>query len=453
MKKKKKKILPKLKTEVPGPESQKLSQRLANVESHNITYRSDDFPIFMKRAKDCMIIDVDDNRFIDYTSAFGVSFTGHRPKHLKAALTKQSKHLIHGMGDVHPSKPKLQLIEKLINITPKGLDKVILGINGCDSIEAAIKTSLIYTGKPFILAFTNAYHGLSFGTLNLTSNPLFKGKFKKYLHEYSIHVPYPYCYRCHLNKHFPSCNFECMNSINDILVSNKYKSKVAAVIYEPIQGRGGVILPPSGWLKELRDLCHKNNVILIADEIFTGFGRTGKMFASEVTPDILVVGKAMTGGLPVSACIGRKEIIDAWDISSGEAIHTYTFLGNPLACHLANKNIDYIIENNIPKTTLKKGKYLNDKLIKLKNLFPDIIGDVRSAGLFAGIEFVNNGKLPDKQMALSLTNFLLKHGAIVLPSGTKSNIISITPPVKIKKKQINYLIDTIIKYIGSSYLS
>jgi 4-aminobutyrate aminotransferase-like enzyme len=413
-------LLPHIQTPVPGPQSRALARKLRTHESRNITYIDPEgrFPIFWESAQDCLVKDADGNTYLDMTAAFGVMAVGHSNPRVVEAITGQAPALIHGMGDVHPTRLKADLCAKIAQKT--GLTGVILGQNGGDAIEAAIKTARLYTGKPGVIAFTGGYHGLTFGALAATYREDFKTPFAGQVPPFAYHLPYG-----ERITHVPE--------------------SIGAILVEPIQGRGGIVVPPPGWIAHLREVCDKYHLVLILDEIFTGFGRTGDWFARDfegVVADVLCVGKAMGGGFPISACLGRPEVMTAWAESQGEALHTSTFLGSPLGCAAALAAISEIEERDLPQRARAQGLYFFDRLVSLQKeiqrKIPGIIRGVRGRGLMLGIQI--NTITQTQKMVLDL----LQEGIIVLPAG-EGDVIEFTPPLTIESEQINFVVDTLEK--------
>jgi 4-aminobutyrate aminotransferase-like enzyme len=419
-------LLPHLVTAIPGPRSRELAQRLRRVESPNVTYIAPDFPVFWEEALGCLVTDVDGNRFLDITSAFGVASVGHSHPRVVAAVHAQADKLLHGMGDVHPSEVKVRLCERIAALVPLPHAQVILGLNGGDAVEAALKTAMLATQRPGILAFEGGYHGLTYGALDVTARADFRIPFLPQMGGFTQHLPYG-CpleqIHAHLKSHTPG-----------------------AVLTEPIQGRGGIIVPPPGWLHGLRELCDETNTLLILDEIFTGWGRTGEWFACEsegVIPDILCVGKAMGGGLPLSACVASRELMAVWGESTGEALHTSTFLGNPLACAGAVAALGVLEDEELPAQAAAKGRLFYEGLCGLQAEFPEQIAQVRGRGLMLGLEFDTPGR------ALALVPMALQAGLIVLPAGD-GRVLEFVPPLVITASQIDWCLETLRQLMGLS---
>lgn len=410
--------LPRIVTEIPGSRSLALARELRRVESPNVTYLAPDFPVFWDSAVGCLVTDVDGNRFLDVTSAFGVASIGHSHPRVVAAIQAQVQKLTHGMGDVHPSEVKVRFCERIASLVAIPNAQIILGQNGGDAVEAALKTAVLATGRPGVLAFENGYHGLTYGALDVTARADFRAPFQSQLGGFTRHLPYS-CplehIEAHLKTHTPG-----------------------AVLAEPIQGRGGIVVPSSGWLSGLRALCTATGTLLILDEIFTGWGRTGDWFACQyerVIPDILCVGKAMGGGLPISACVASKELMSVWGESTGEALHTSTFLGNPLACAAGLAALSVLEEDDLPKRAGEVGALFIEGLRLLQADFPEQIADVRGRGLMLGIEMASPG------LALSLVPAALREGLILLPAGD-GRVLEFVPPLVITDSQIRWCLET-----------
>lgn len=406
--------LPRIQTAIPGPRSLALAQTLAQVESPNVTYLAPDFPVFWDSAAGCLVADVDGNTFLDVTGAFGVASVGHSHPRVVEAVQKQAAKLLHGMGDVHPSAVKVALCARLARLSPIPDTQVILGQNGSDAVEAALKTALLATHKRGVLAFDGGYHGLSYGALDATARPDFRAPFRAQLGEFTSHVPY-------------GCP---MPQIDAALA----QGEIGAVLAEPIQGRGGIVVPPGGWLRDLRALCNRHGVLLILDEIFTGWGRTGDWFAclhEQVVPDILCVGKAMGGGLPISACLASHALMACWPKSEGEALHTSTFLGNPVACAASLAALDVLEQDDLPRRARSVGRVFGEGLDALCRAFPAHLAGARGRGLMLGLMFRS------KDTALGLVPAALRQGLIVLPAGDGS-VLEFVPPLVISPAQVDW---------------
>lgn len=413
-------MFPVLRTEIPGPKSRELAAELPLWESRNVTFIDPEgrFPVFWESAQDCLVTDVDDNVFLDLTAAFGVAAVGHTNRRVSHAIAEQAGRLIHGMGDVHPTRLKVELARKIAEHTPGDLGGVIFGSNGGDAIEAALKTARLYTGKSGVLGFHGGYHGLTYGALAVTSRADFRDPFTGQMPPFAHHVPYG-------------------SDVEDVLAQGA--ETIGAVIVEPIQGRGGIVEPPAGWLANLSRLCRHHGILLIADEIFTGWGRTGDWFAcnrEDVIPDILCIGKAMGGGFPISACVARPDVMAAWGVSTGEALHTSTFLGSPLGCAAALAAIGELEDRGLPYRAHVVGEYFKRQLRELSDRHSDTIREVRGRGMMLGLRFAT------REIAGGLVYELLQRGLIVLPAGD-GDVLEFVPPLIIETEQIDFAISAI----------
>jgi len=422
-------MLPRLVTSVPGPESRKLAKLLRRHESRNITFVSPGFPVFWEKAAGANVWDVDGNRFLDLTSSFGVATAGHTPRWAWQAFSRQAKLLYHGMGDVHPTAAKAQLCRELSRITFEkwgaGAAKVILGCSGSDAVEAALKTSFLATKKQGFIAFRGAYHGLSYGTLNIIGRMDFRNPFRQQLRDLAKLVPFP-------------TSLEALPALEKEMRAQASGKEIGAILVEPVQGRGGEVFPPVGFLKMLRCVADDLGLLLIFDEIYTGFFRTGSFFACErekVVPDLICLAKALASGYPISACVGRAKILDYWPESDGEALHTSTFLGNPLGCALALEALRLWQEKDIPARVLTAENHWRKALAPLENLKG--VREVRGRGLLWGIELVDSKGCPDGCRAGQTVEASLAHGLILLSGSEGRNVISLSPPLVLTEKEIS----------------
>ena len=420
---------PELAGPVPGARSAALARRLAAAESANVTYLAADFPVFWESASGANVWDADGNRYVDLTSAFGVAAVGHRHPTIVAAVRRQAESLVHGMGDVHPSPVKVELIERLAALGPPAA-RVTLATSGSEAVEIALKTAALYTGRPGWLAFTGAYHGLTYGALSVTDRALFREPFERQLNPYVRRAPYPTT--------DPSSAAESLLAVERILAENE--SSIGAVIVEPALGRGGDVLPPAGFLSGLAGLCRRRGVLLIADEIYTGFGRTGWRMASDaedVVPDLMCVGKAMSGGMPIAACIGTAEAMAAWPASEGEAIHTSTFQGHPVSCAAALASISVIEELGLANRAGREGERW---MAALRSMAASrrIVKEVRGRGLMVGLELHDpDGQVPAGRLTAAVLVEGLKQGWILLGAGMRGEVVSLSPPLTIERQLLD----------------
>lgn len=445
-------MLPEIRTAIPGPRSRELADKLAKFEAREVTWLSADFPIFWERAEGTNVWDVDGNRFLDFTAAFAVSGLGHSSPVVRNPLLAQAGRLLHAMGDVHPAGVKAELCEALSAVTFErwnaGTGKTLLCNSGSEAVEAALKTALLHSGKPGVIYFSGAYHGLGYGALETGGLPYFREPFRAQLGSWGVQLPYPSCYRCPFGRSeecrlegetFPQCSSSCLEEIGAQVLAAIRQREIGCLIVEPIQGRGGEVVPPKDFLIMLRRICNEENVLLVFDEIYTGFNRTGKLFACEhfdVIPDIICLGKALTGGFPLAACVGRADIMDAWPVSQGEALHTSTMLGNPLGCAMALAAIAEHLKMETQMQAQEAGRRLKAALRGLRSPW---IGDVRGAGTMLGVELIKPDGSPFGQLAAAIMVRGLQEGLILLGGGPAGNVLSFSPPFAISEEEILYL--------------
>jgi 4-aminobutyrate aminotransferase-like enzyme len=453
-------MLPLPVTEIPGPRSRELAGKLRGHESRNVTFLADDFPVFWQRAAGTNVWDADGNRFLDLTSAFGVAGLGHTNEAIRAALVAQSGELLHAMGDVHPSVGKVELCARLSELTFErwglGGGKVILGNSGSDAVEAALKTSLLHSGKPGVIAFTGSYHGLGLGALSTTEIAHFREPFRAQLREFAAFLPFPHCFRCPFGaredfriegRDFPNCSTPCLEKLHDEIERTIAQREIGCILVEPVQGRGGCVVPPRDFLPMLRTICDTHKILLVADEIYTGFNRTGALFACDLfqtRPDLICLGKALTGGFPLSACVGRADIMDAWPPTAGEALHTSTFLGNPLGCAMALASIAQHADPAVAGRVRERGAKLKGALLALRSPH---IGNVRGLGLKLGVELVKSEGSPFGALGVAIMKQALRDGLILLPESPDANVISLCPPFSISDEEIAFAAARLQEYL------
>ncbi len=412
--------------------------RLAKVESPDVTFQGEKFPIVMKKARGMIVVDLDGNRFRDFTACFGVLALGHRSDVTLNAIRKQSANLIHGMGDVHPSLAKIKLLELIAQMTPFQNAKTILSLSGSEAVESALKTAMLVTGRHQFLSFEGGYHGLLLGPLSLLDRSHFRQGFEPWLTQRAETIPFPlHPHEAQFGNETADADFfqrqhglesplHCLEQLELKLKTKKF----AALVMEPLQGRGGDRLWPDGFVKACAFLAKKYGTLLIFDEVFTGFGRTGKMFGAElhdVAPDLLCLGKALGGGLPLSACVG--DVMDVWGKSQGEARHTSTFLGHPLACAVGHATLLHLrrnfasLQQILPTLDFIFNAFANQCVateITLKIPFR-----FRGTGFMRGLWFYRS----PEGFAAKLADQLLDEGFLVLPSGPRGDVLSFTPPL------------------------
>ena len=440
--------LPELITSPPGPASRAFADRLRAVESRNVTFVSDGWPLFWEEASGSNVRDADNNTYIDLTSAFGVALLGHSHPDVTAAVTKQANLLIHGMGDVHPPTAKLEFLERLARLAPWDSAKAVLATTGSEAVEIALKTAHLATGKPGVLAFEGGYHGLTPGSLAVTARADFRERFVDRTYNGVSFVPFPEPWR-----EGGTSNEESLIRVRDSLrIGAPNGDPIGAVIVEPVQGRAGARLAPDGFMAELSVAAADAGALVIADEITTGLGRCGSMLAAEtvgLVPDLICIGKALGAGMPIAACLGPRSIMDSWPLSEGEAIHTSTFLGHPLSCAAASAALDVTVAERVPKRAADKGSSFLASLSQRLSGLPTV-GDVRGLGLLIGIELVEpGGTTPLTGVAAQIAKFAMKAGVLVLPAGDLGQVVELVPPVVLTTDQEMYAVDVLENAIKS----
>jgi 4-aminobutyrate aminotransferase-like enzyme len=414
------------------PATQRVLDLLRAYESRNMLHVEPDgsWPIVWERAAGTRVWDAEGRRYLDLTAAFGVAAAGHANARVVAAGQRQLRRLPHAMGDVHPHALKAQLAREISRMTFERWNgssaKTIFNNSGFEAVEAALKTAILATDKSGIVAFTGAYHGLGYGTLNATHRPFFRAPFLPQLGRFGHFVPFPA-----QADELP----ELARRVNALLDSKR----CGAVLIEPVQARGGIRVPPAPLLPLLRALCDRHGALLILDEIYTGFGRTGEWFACEesgVVPDLICLGKALTGGFPLSACVGRRDLMDAaWPPSTGEAIHTSTYQGHPVGCAMALAQMAEIRSRKLPARAAASGRFLLAAL--RKTLAPvDCQIEIRGRGLMVGVELRRANGAPATERAMRTVQEMLRRGFLVLPEGERGNVIALTPPLTITHAEL-----------------
>ena len=438
-------------------------------ESRNVTFIEADgsWPIVWERAKGVYVWDAQGRKYLDLTAAFGVAAAGHANPRVVRAGQQQMARLLHAMGDVHPHALKAQLARELSRLTferwegkcevrspksealgrrkPKLAGKTIFCNSGFEAVEAALKTAILATGRPGVIAFEGAYHGLGYGALNVTARAHFRRSFRRQLREFGHFVPFPRA--DDTRGRSAKRAVASLEAIEAQIRKVFRREKPGAVLVEPVQVRGGVNIPPPGFLPMLRRLCHEHQALLILDEIYTGFGRTGKWFACEhsgVVPDLTCLGKALTGGFPLSACVGRADLMDAaWPPSRGEAIHTSTFLGHPVGCAMALAQIREIESRKLVQRSAALGDVLLSSLSALVPHTSSLDVIPRGIGLLGGLEVCLPNGAPATDAVLRAVKALLRRGFIFLPEGQDANVVGFTPPLTISARQLRAAVNAL----------
>ena len=371
----------------------------------------DQAPIAYAHGRGANVFDVDGNRYVDLTAGFGALILGHAPNEATEAARRTTDELALALGDVYASEAKVRACEAIAASFPEAGARVMLGLSGADAMTCALKTALLATGKPRVVAFEGSYHGLSYGPLSaLGFAPSFREPFVPHLGIPVTFVPYP----------GSAGELEAsLGAVRTALASGD----VGAILVEPILGRGGCIVPPVSFLPALRSLADEAGVLLVVDEIWTGMGRTGVMLASDpIVPDVLCLGKGLGGGLPISACVGRARVMEAWGGHGGTRIHTGTHFGSPPACAAALATLEAIRARDLPARARALGETWR---AELRQACGDAAG-VRGAGLMVGVT------LSDAAEALAVARALLARGFIVLTGGSSGNALTLSPPLTIE---------------------
>jgi len=387
---------------------------------------------YVVSAKGAIVRDVEGRDFIDFSSGIGVMNVGHSHPKVVAAIKDQAEKFTHTCFMVLPYEPVLTLAEKLCAVTPGAFPKTALFINsGAEAVENAVKIARYYTKRPAIIAFENGYHGRTLLTMSLTSKVKpYKFGFGPFAPEV-YRMPFAYCYRCPFGLEYPGCDIACADHLKEFFISHVAAEKTAAVIAEPITGEGGFITPPPEYFPKLIKICRDNGILFIADEIQTGMGRTGKMFAMEnwnVEPDLMTVAKSLAAGMPLSAVAGRKEMM--------EVVHPFglggTYGGNPVACRAGLAVMEIFEEENLLQTSEALGKKLRKRFDDFQKEY-ELIGDVRGMGPMLALELVKDRetKEPATDEAKALVKFCYDKGLIILSCGNFGNVIRTLMPLVI----------------------
>jgi len=373
-------------------------------------------------------------KMLDFASGVAVCNVGHNhPKVVKAAI-EQIQNLIHGGHNVVFYESYVKLGEKIVELT--GNDTMVYFSNsGAEANEGSLKLAKYVSKRPAIISFKGAFHGRTLGTISITtSNSAFRKNYEGLLPSVYF-AEYPYCYRCPFKQQPGQCNMECLEQFESIFKYQIDPDTIAAMIFEPIAGEGGYIVPPKEFVQGLRQICNKNNIYLIFDEIQTGIGRTGKMFAYEnyeVRPDIMSLGKAIGSGFPLSAVVAKRDIMEKWIAGA----HGGTFGGNPVACAASLAVID-ILENGMLENTVRMGNYLLNKLNKIKNKY-STIGNVRGLGLMIAVEFVKENMNPNGEIVKKILNYCYNNGLIMIPCGPDKHVIRFIPATTVNQAEIDF---------------
>jgi 4-aminobutyrate aminotransferase len=434
---------PDIKTPLPGPKAKALIDRDTRVVSPSYT-RS--YPLAMARGEGAVVEDVDGNRFLDCAAGIAVSSTGHSHPDVVKAIVEQAGKFLHMSGTDFYYEPQVRLAEEMGELVPiDGPVRSFFGNSGAEAVEAALKLARYASGRQGIIAFLGAFHGRTMGALSATASKAIQRKGFMPLQPGYYHAPYADCYRCPLKLQPESCSAECLSFIEDqILVHLISPDEVAAILVEPIQGEGGYLVPPKQFIERLREIATRHGMLLIADEVQSGMGRTGKMFASEhfgLKADIVTVAKGIASGLPLGITSARADVMQ-WVPGS----HASTFGGNPVSSVAALATIKLLKEQLIANAAAV-GEHLLAGLRELQQKHP-LIGDVRGKGLMIGVELVKDRqtKVRAVEERDAIVQAMFRRGVLLLGAG--KNALRFSPPLVLSKSQA----DTVLKLLDEAFV-
>jgi len=430
-----------LRTAIPGPRSKELMRRRNAAVVQGAFHAT---PVFVAKAEGAVIEDVDGNRMIDFAGGIGCVNTGHRAPPVVEAVRRQLDRFLHTSFNVLPYESYVRLAERLNQIAPGAFPKKTLLVNsGAEAVENAIKFARCYTKRPAILCFDDAFHGRTYMAMALTSKTHpYKAGFEPFPSDV-YRVPFAYCFRCSYSLQYPSCETYCARHIEDSFKRVVASESVAAVIFEPIMGEGGFITPPPEFFPILAEICRQHGILLIADEVQTGFARTGALFACErlgVVPDLLVTAKSLSGGLPLAAITGRAEIMDAPGVGAVGG----TFGGNPAACEAALAVLDMIDKDRLYDRANLLGERFRKRAAEWQRRW-ELVGEVRGLGAMQALELVRSRRTrePAELETKQASQYCYEHGLITITAGTYGNVIRLLMPLAITDAQMDEGLDVL----------
>lgn len=397
-------------------------------------------------SEGCYLYTEDGRKVLDLASGVAVNNLGAKNPRVVEAIKKQLDTMIHVGHNVVYNMSYVELAEKLVELTG-GDTKVYFSNSGAEANEGAIKLAKYVTGRPGVISFKNSFHGRTIGCVSVTGSSSAYRKYYEPLLPSVYWADYANCYRCPFGREKGKCAMECLSQFDTIFGKLIDPECVAAIIVEPVQGEGGYIVPEKAFLEGLRKICDKHGIMLIFDEVQTGIGRTGELYAYQtfgVKPDILTSAKALGGGIPLSAVIAKKEIMDKWPAGA----HGGTFGGNPLACAAALETLRIIDEDGLLDNCKKMGSYFKTRLMELKDKYPNVIGDVRGVGLMIAMEIVGEDGKPDAKMTAEIKEKALDRDVLLLTCGSDHNVVRFIAPLIITEKEIDIVIDVIDDILG-----
>jgi 4-aminobutyrate aminotransferase len=444
--------LPSIVGPLPGPRARAVIARDREVVSPSYTRP---YPLVVARGEGAMVEDVDGNRFLDFNAGIAVVATGHCHPRVVEAIQQQAARLIHMSGTDFYYEEMVALAEKLSAIAPGDAPRrVSFGNSGAEAIEGSIKLARYATGRDKVIAFFGGFHGRTMGALALTASKAVQRRGFSPLPAGVVHAPYPYCYRCPFGKEPQSCAVECVAFIeNTLLKTISPPEETAAIVVEPVQGEGGYIVPPRKFFDELTRVARQSGILLIFDEVQSGMGRTGRMWAADhfdAVPDVMALAKGIASGMPLGATVARADLM-TWPPGA----HASTFGGNPVSCAAALVTIA-LLEEELVNHAARMGTYLMDRLREWPHRFP-VVGDVRGLGLMIGIELVRDQNTREKapEFRDEVLRRAFERGMLVLGAGEST--IRLSPPLVVSRDQCDFALETledcIREAVGQAILS
>ncbi len=430
--------LPQILSPLPGPRAARIIARDRDFVSPSYTRA---YPLVAERGEGAIVEDVDGNRFLDFSAGIAVVATGHCHPRVVSAIREQAGRLIHMSGTDFYYESLAVLAEKLSGIAPGGVPcRVHFANSGAEAVEAAIKLARYHTGREKFIAFLGGFHGRTMGALSLTASKAVQRRGFGPLVPGVHHIPYAACYRCPYGKQLETCGVECVSVLEDQVFKTVVPAQeVAAIVLEPVQGEGGYLVPPRKFFDELRRVAEKHGILLIADEVQTGMGRTGRMFASEhfgLVPDVMTLAKGIASGMPLGVTMARAAIMQ-WE----RGAHASTFGGNPVAIAAALATIE-LLEQELVDNAARMGSYLLERMRAWPRRFA-AVGDVRGLGLMLGIDFVRDQQTREKAPGVRdrVVQLAFERGLLVLGAG--ENVVRLSPPLTITPGQADFALDTL----------
>ncbi len=403
------------------------------------------FSIEVDHGEGCYLYDIHGNRYLDFTCGIGVTNTGHCHPRVVEAIQKQAGLLIHGQANIVIHKPMLELVAELKTIVNPSIDGFFFTNSGAEAVEGAVKLARHATGRTNVIVFQGSFHGRTVGTMSLTtSKTVYRAAYQPLMAGVFV-APYPYSYRYGWTDEQTAA--WCLEELEFLFLSQTAPQETAAILIEPVLGEGGYVVPPQGFLSSLREICDMHGIMLILDEVQSGFGRTGKWFAQEhfnVTPDIMTVAKGIASGLPLSGVFSRLELMNKWQTGT----HGGTYGGNAVACAAGTATIKAMRDEKMPENARIRGAQLMSHLQRVQLDFP-VIGDVRGLGLMIGVEFRSEDRKPDKTTTKAVVQACFERKLMLLTCGTYDNVIRWIPPLVVSEKQVDEAVEIFVDALKS----